>query len=88
MADTGRLAFRAEGEFWNAYWAPSLTTMNGAVCLGSLRMSVALDPVLKDGFMRFMQLAFETVVKDATGLRVGHWNAPEAAPERERSGRA
>lgn len=83
----GRLAFRVEGDFWNAYWAPSESSMDGAIQLGSLRMSVAKLPARKDQFMDLMRAAFGDMVNDVVGARPT-WNAPRPGPEHERGGSA
>jgi hypothetical protein len=87
--EAGRLAFREEGEMWNAYWAPRQTSMEGAILLGSIRMGIAVEPSgrIKDGFMALMKRTLEVAVKDALGTEVAAWNPPQVAPERERSGR-
>jgi hypothetical protein len=85
--DVGRIAFRVEGEWWNAYWAPRQDSMEGAVSLGSVRMNLASDPTVKASFMEAMKQAFVFAVKDAVGI-APTWNDPVPAPERERSGRA
>jgi|HubBroStandDraft_6_1064221.scaffolds.fasta_scaffold00530_44 hypothetical protein len=82
--EVGRLALRHEGEWWNAYWARSQLSMDGAVLLGSIRMSVAKGPV-KDAFIGTMTLAFGNMVKDVTG-QDPTWSEPRIAPESERSG--
>lgn len=85
--EIGRLALRAEGEWWNAYWAPRQDTMDDAQLLGSLRLNLATDDFeVKQGFIDLMTKAFGNVVIDVTGQRPA-WGAPEPAPERERSGR-
>jgi hypothetical protein len=40
LMQVGRLAFREEGEYWNAYFAAE-HTMDGALLLGSIRLGVA-----------------------------------------------
>jgi hypothetical protein len=85
--EIGRLAFRVEGELWNAYWAPRQDSMEGAVSLGSIRMNLARDQLVKDAFMATMKLAFSVVARDVIGTDPT-WRAPEPAPERERSGSA
>jgi hypothetical protein len=40
LAELGRLAFRQEGEWWNAYWSRDQHSMVDAVHLGSLRMTL------------------------------------------------
>jgi hypothetical protein len=85
--EVGRLAFRVEGEFWNAYATPGRNSMEGAVQLGSIRMNLARDSLVKESFMATMQMAVSVVVRDATGTDPT-WGALKTAPERERSGRA
>ncbi len=82
----GRLALRVEGVWWNAYYAQQ-GTMEGAILLGSLRMSLARVPKLKTLFMDLMTATVGEAVKETFGLQPT-WNAPEAAPEHERSGAA
>ena len=84
--EVGRLALRHEGEWWNAYWSRSQTSMDDAVLLGSLRMSLAKGNA-KAAFMLAMQEAFDVVVLDVTGLKP-EWSEPRAAPESERAGNA
>jgi hypothetical protein len=89
MNEVGRLAFRHEGEFWNAYWSPSQSSMDGAIHLGSLRMNIARVPALKEAFMSLMRGAFEEGVKDSIGAEVvTTWGKPHPAPESERGGNA
>jgi hypothetical protein len=84
--EVGRLAFRHEGEWWNAYWARSQHSMADAIHLGSIRMSVVEGkPEVKDAFMRLMRLAFDRTVKDVTGQKPT-WSEPVRGPESERSG--
>lgn len=80
----GRLAFRHEGEFWNAYWAPYLDSMSGAMLLASIRMHlVEGSTAMKDQFMMMAKAAFGMIIKDITG-QTPSWNAPQPAPENER----
>jgi hypothetical protein len=82
-----RLALRHEGDFWNGYFARR-DTMQGAVLLGSIRMSaLARNPARKDEFVALMRGLMEDVVTEC-GDEIAHWNEPEAAPESERSGHA
>jgi hypothetical protein len=85
---TYRLALRVEGDWWNAYCAPT-HTMAGAVWLGSILMSEAQHPPVKQAFMLLMELAMTTWLQRTQGVRVD-WSEtdPEPAPEHERSGRA
>jgi hypothetical protein len=80
--EVGRIAFRVEGQWWNAYWAPRQDSMEGAVHLGSVRMALAAAPAVKASFMDTMKQAFEVATKEALA-----WGGAVRAPERERSGR-
>jgi hypothetical protein len=84
----GRLAFRVEGEMWNAYWAPRQTSMDGAILIGSIRLNAVTDkPARKDAFIRLMRESFSDAVREIVGVSPS-WGAPESAPEHERAGRA
>jgi hypothetical protein len=85
--DVGRIAFRVEGQWWNAYWAPGQDSMDGAIHLGSVRASLALAPTVKASFMETMKQAFAVVTKEALGVSAEFGDAV-LGPERERSGRA
>jgi hypothetical protein len=85
-AQIGRLAFRHEGEFWNAYWAPQMDSMSGAILLASIRMNLVENSnVMKDSFMTMSKAAFSVIIKDLVGV-VPQWRDPQPAPERERPG--
>ncbi len=81
----GRIAFRAEGAMWNAYFAAS-GTMEGATLLGSLRMDIARDPVRKLQFQTLMTEVIADLCEAAFDERPD-MNI-QAAPESERSGNA
>lgn len=82
-----RLAFRTEGDWWNAYIAES-GTMSGARKVGSILMAAVRDNVdRKQAFMALMQSFMSDVLKDVTGSRPLWWE-PKAAPEHERAGNA
>jgi hypothetical protein len=89
-ADIGRLAFRVEGKWWNAYWAPYQDSMKDAQQLGSILMALvegtAAAPI-KDSFMATMRMSFARVIYDVTGKHP-IWNDPVTAPSHEHSGRA
>jgi hypothetical protein len=83
-AQIGRLALRDEGEFWVAYFARSQDSMDGAIKLGSIRMSIVRgDRQMKQRFMELMQISYEQAVIDVTG-QIPTWGKPTAAPENER----
>jgi hypothetical protein len=80
-----RLAFRAEGEFVNAYHAAG-DTMEGADLLGSFRRSL-LDqqPGLFDAWKAIMSDAYAKLIESTLGIRPTMDETP--APEHERAGR-
>ncbi len=85
----GRLALRVEGDMWNAYWAPDMSSMKGSMLLGSIRLTLAEDnPALKNGFMEFMKIVMKVIIEDTTGLTISRWNKPRQAPDNERGGSA
>lgn len=79
----GRLAFRVEGPEWVAYWASRQDSMDGAIRLGMIAMSVAANPQVKDAFMSVMKLAFTVAVREAIG-QTPQWSEPQPAPEEKR----
>jgi hypothetical protein len=82
--EIGRLAFRVEGEFWNAYYALP-DTMKGSLLLGSLHMKIAVNPARKKLFMHLMQLAMGDLIRELTGGHVSWPLKPQLAPEHERT---
>lgn len=79
-----RLAFRAEADFVNAYYAPP-ATMDGAILVSSMRRRMLDDdPVLWDDWKTLIRLAFERHMA-RLGLTAPHeWNETPA-PEHERT---
>lgn len=82
-----RLAFRVEGEMWNAY-AALIGTMEGAHLLGSVRLGLVQHPDRKAAFMALMQDALSDLLTDALGASVSWPDPPAPAPAHERAGRA
>jgi len=81
----GRLAFRHEGNMWNAYYALE-GTMDGAIQLGSIFMAAVVEnPARKQAFMDLMTGFVADIIKDETGQKPD-WTAPRDAPEREKAG--
>jgi hypothetical protein len=78
-----RLAMRQEGEFWNAYFAPS-DTMHNAILVGSLRLTIAKHPQFKKAFMELMQEAIGAAIQDTIGVEPT-WPEPQPAPDHERT---
>lgn len=84
--EPGRLAFRVEGKWWNAYYALP-DTMDGAIHLGGILFAAATKSAeTKRRFMDLMRGVVADAFKDvATDVL---WGAPRPGPEHERSGRA
>ena len=87
LVEFGRLALRVEGNFWVAYFAAH-NTMDGAIQLGSLHMTIATLPAHKAAFMALMQAALADITRDATGGEMTWPDPPQSAPEHERAGSA
>lgn len=85
--EIGRLSLRVEGANWNAYWAPSQTTMEGAVYLGSIKMGLVEREERRDAFIILMRECFADEVEAHFGMRP-KWKGLVAAPDHERSGSA
>ncbi len=84
LAQVGRLALRAEGENWNAYYAlPG--TMQGALFLGSIKLRFVQDQARKQAFMNLMREVVSDVIEETTGHRPVWPHPPQVAPENERS---
>lgn len=79
-----RIAFRAEGAFVNAYFAPP-ETMDGAILVSSVRKTMLNeDPELWEDWRTLMRMAFERY-HERLGLPVAEWKEIPA-PEHERAG--
>ena len=88
QTEIGRLALRADGDYWNAYWVPSQDSMTDAVHLGSIRMNfVEEHKERKDAFMVLMMECFADQVEEKFDVRPS-WSGPRQAPDNERSGSA
>lgn len=82
-----RLAFRAEGDFWNCYMAQR-DTMDGAKLIGSIGLgAVKQNHEVKRLFMDLMKMIFADAAEHVTGTRPELWSE-DSAPESERSGNA
>jgi len=83
----GRIAFREEGDRWNAYYALP-HSMKGAIPLGSIRINIVrTHPDLKEAFIQLMREVLNHYLQEMLG-REPEWGTPEPAPEAERSGHA
>lgn len=88
MESPVKLAFRQEGDFWNAYLADR-NSMRDSVLIGSINIRVVSENEhLKDAFMDLMQKSTEHMLKTAVGVSVQGWKEPQQVPESERSGNA
>jgi hypothetical protein len=84
-SSVGRLAIRAEGKMWNAYWARP-DTMENAIPVGSIVLAAVVnDPARKQAFIELMKSATAAVVKQATGA-ASEFGDVRVAPEHERAG--
>lgn len=83
----GRLAFRIEGQMWNAYWALP-DTMKGAIFLGSIRMTFVENRKRKDAFFNLMKACFADTCEEIFGVRPIFPEEPVPAPEHEKGGNA
>lgn len=84
--EVGRVAYRVEGDMWRVYYAQS-DTMEGAIELASIRMTIVADPKIKAIFMSAMREIMTVVLEETVGA-TPDWTNPRTAPESERSGRA
>lgn len=82
---TFRLAFRVEGDFWYAYVA-RMESMKDATIIGSIAIGAVQDEQRRRQFMELMKDSLRAAV-DELGLSISWPNAPEPAPEHERTGR-
>lgn len=81
-----RIALRIEGTWWVAYVAEP-GTMEGALELARIRMSMVGGPDRKQRFMQLVQDAVAEVITSTTGS-VPEMFETRPAPEHERAGRA
>ena len=79
----GRLAYRVEGENWNAYYALP-DTMVGALYLGSIKMKIVENKARKKAFMDLMWEGFCDIVEERFGHRPIR-GEEQKAPEHERT---
>ena len=82
----GRLAFRVEGTFWNAYYAKA-STMDDAILLGSIRLSIVTSSdERRQAFIDVIQDGMADELRDIAGSDLD-WDI-EDMPEEERIGNA
>lgn len=82
LTQVGRLAFRVKDNMWNVYYAAN-DTMEGALLLGSLRMSLAMVPEHRTAFMALMRGTMDTAFRKTMGLEPS-WREPVESPAAER----
>lgn len=86
MIGNMRLAFRVEGDRWNAY-AADMGNMDKALFLGSIPMvAVVESEQRKRVFMQLMQETLEVLIERAGTAKIEGWAAPRTAPPHERNG--
>lgn len=86
MQPSSRLAFRHEGSELVAYLAQP-HTMEGALRLASVHMSIVQQPGFYPAYVELMSQAYRSFVEAATGLKVESLNSMPV-PEHERAGHA
>lgn len=86
-AQIGRLAMRGEGDWWVAYYA-KMGTMDGALELGRVRMTIAQVPEHKAATLEYYKAIVGGMIANAVGADVAWPSPPQDAPEHEKSGRA
>lgn len=86
LREVGRIAFRVEGKWWNAYYALP-DTLKGSIHLGSILMSVVQNPEAKEAFISAMRHGIGGTMEELLGTETS-WKPPRDAPDSERSGNA
>lgn len=77
-----RLAFREEGNMWNAYLA-KMDTMVGAKLIGSIAMGAVIkDPEVKEVFMGLMKKVMANGIEELTGAAPTAWDTRPASDTR------
>jgi hypothetical protein len=84
LAQVGRVALRAEGENWNAYFADP-KTMEGAVYLGSIKLTLVERADRKNAFIQLMRDTVGDMMEETLGVRPIWPTPPQPAPEHERT---
>lgn len=82
LKEMGRVAFREEGDKWNAYYAMP-DTMKGSLYLGALNIDLARNPALKHAFMDLMRHVVSVMLEEVVGEKP-IWKEPIDAPAHER----
>lgn len=83
ISQIGRVAFRVEGENWNAYWALP-DTMKGALFIASTKFAIVENPARKEQFMQYVRDGIDDLFFEHWGVRPT-WPGPVPAPEQERT---
>lgn len=87
LTKIGRLAMRVEGDQWVAYYAMP-DTMDRAIRLGQIRMSIVQNPSRKEEFMELMRRAVSDLLESVIGAQAEWPDPPQNAPEHEKAGSA
>lgn len=80
----GRVAYREEGENWNAYYAEP-GTMEGAIYLGSIRLALVKRKDRKRAFIALMRECVSDIMEQTIGTRPTWPDGEQPAPEHERT---
>lgn len=85
LVQMGRVAFRTEGNMWNAYYALP-DTMEGATYLGSIAMAaIRNNRARKEEFIQMMRSIVGEIIEQRIGQKPT-WGEQENAPEHEKAG--
>jgi hypothetical protein len=87
LQQVGRIAMRQQGDWWIAYFAEQ-GSMQGAVELARVGMGFVQDKTRRDQFLKFVRDIYADAIEEKLGVRPQFPDAPQPAPEHERSGNA
>jgi len=82
----GRIAYRAEGDNWVAWYA-STNTMDQAVYLGTIKLVFVQNEERRRTFVELMRDCVGDMFEAEYGMRPSWPDEPGPAPEHERAGR-
>lgn len=85
LAQVGRIAFRQQGDWWVAYYAPP-DTMTNAIELARVGMGFVQTGERRRQFIQFVRDIYADAIEEKIGVRPEFPTEPQPAPEHERSG--